>query len=61
MSTNTAAAWDVRVTHLVAKFPEWGRSAISELRYPPRRWLRLLVAVLLIAGGIMSILPVLGL
>jgi hypothetical protein len=61
VSVRTAAAWDARVAHLVAKLPDRGKSAIEWLRHPPRRWPRLLAAVLLIVGGVFSILPVLGL
>src|SRR3954454_24323770 len=61
MSASTAAAWDARVAQLLTKLPDRARSAIEWLRQPPRRWPRLLAAVLLIAGGIFSILPILGL
>ena len=61
MSASTAAAWDARVAHLLTKLPDRARSAIEWLRHPPHRWWRLLAAVLLIAGGIFSILPILGL
>src|SRR3954447_23855209 len=61
MSANIAAAWDARVARLLTRLPDRGRSAIAWLRHPPRRWPRLLAAILLIAGGIFSILPVLGL
>jgi hypothetical protein len=61
MSATIAAAWDARVAQLVTRLPDRGRSAIEWLRHPPRRWPRLLAAVALIAGGIFSILPVLGL
>ncbi|MFC7473622.1 hypothetical protein ACFQS7_04605 [Dankookia sp. GCM10030260] len=61
MSVTTAAAWDSRVARLLTRLPERGRSAIEWLRHPPRRWLRLPSAVVLIGGGIFSILPVLGL
>jgi hypothetical protein len=61
MSASTAAAWDARVAHLLTKLPDRAKPAVGWLRYPPRRWPRLLAATLLIAGGICSILPVLGL
>jgi hypothetical protein len=61
MSTSTAAAWDARVAHLLAKLPDRGRLAIEWLRHPPRRWPRLLAAVAFIVGGIFSLLPILGL
>ena len=61
MSASTAAAWDARVAHLLTKLPNRGRSAIEWLRHPPRRWPRLLAAVGLVTGGILSILPIFGL
>jgi hypothetical protein len=61
MSASTAAAWDARVAHLLGKLPDRARSAIDRLRNPPRRWVRLLTAMLLIVGGIFSLLPILGL
>jgi hypothetical protein len=61
MSASTSAAWDAVVAHLLTKVPDRARSGIEWLRHPPRRWLRLLAAMLLITGGILSILPVLGL
>ena len=61
MSASTAAAWDARVAHLLTKLPDRARSAIEWLRHPPRRWLRLVAAMLLISGGVLSLLPVLGL
>jgi hypothetical protein len=61
MSAAAAAAWDARVAHLLTKLPERARSGIGWLRHPPRRWPRLLAAMLLVAGGVCSILPVLGL
>jgi hypothetical protein len=61
VSASTAAAWEARVAHLLTKLPVRGKSAVEWLRHPPRRWPRLLAAVLLIVGGISSILPILGL
>jgi hypothetical protein len=61
MSASIAAAWDARVAHLLTRLPDRGRSTVEWLRHPPRRWPRLLAAVALVAGGIFSILPVLGL
>ena len=61
MSATTAADWDTRVAHFLTKLPPRARSAVGWLRHPRRRWLRLIVAMLLIVGGILSILPLLGL
>jgi hypothetical protein len=60
VSASTAAAWDAGVAHLMTKLPHRGRSAVEWLRHPPRRWPRLLAAVLFILGGVLSILPILG-
>ncbi|GJE42621.1 hypothetical protein [Methylobacterium soli] len=59
--TVTAADWDARVTRLSKKMPDSLRKAVDWLREPSRLWIRLIAAVLLILGGIFSILPVLGL
>jgi hypothetical protein len=64
MDTTIAAterAWDTRVARLLPKLPDRGRHAVEWLRVPSRRWLRLGVAVLLILGGFLSVLPVFGL
>jgi len=48
-------AWfETRLSPRAAKFIGW-------LRQPSSRWVRIPVAILLIVGGIFSILPVLGL
>lgn len=57
----TPQDWDKRVTDLSAKLPERARRAVDWLREPSRFWIRLMAALLLILGGIFSILPVLGL
>ena len=57
----TERAWDARVARLLAKLPDRMQSGVEWLREPPRRWLRLGAAVLLVLGGFLSILPVFGL
>ena len=57
----TAQDWDARVDRACAKLPERGRRIVAWLREPARFPVRVLAAVLLILGGIFSILPVLGL
>ncbi|WP_430912604.1 hypothetical protein [Methylobacterium sp. sgz302541] len=59
--TCTAEDWDARITRLSAKLPPRGRRWIAWLREPSRKPLRLVAAVLLVIGGLFSILPVLGL
>ncbi|MBD8908764.1 hypothetical protein MZTS_19105 [Methylorubrum zatmanii] len=57
----TARDWDERVDRACRKLPERAQRAVQWLREPARFLLRLLAAILLILGGIFSILPVLGL
>lgn len=59
-STVTAADWDARVHRLSAKLPRRGQATVEWLREPSRLWVRAIAGVLLILGGIFSILPVLG-
>lgn len=59
--TVTPEDWDARVTHLSGKLPPRIRDAVAWLREPSRRWIRIGAALLLILGGVFSILPVLGL
>ena len=61
MSTEMAKAWDTRVTHVVTKLPRRVRAAVEWIRYPARKRVRLVAAVLLVLGGILSILPIFGL
>lgn len=61
MDLQIAAAWDVRVTHLLTKLPRRVQSGVAWLRLPSRKLWRLLGGMVLIIGGIFSILPVLGL
>jgi hypothetical protein len=46
--------------HLEREVPESVARVIRRLRHPHARWVRIPVGVLLIAGGIFSILPLLG-
>jgi len=57
----TARDWDERVDRASQKLPESVQRGVAWLREPPRFPVRLLAAILLILGGIFSILPVLGL
>lgn len=60
-SDDPAAAWDRRVERALALAPDPLRRAVAWLREPRRRWLRLPAGLALILGGVLSILPVLGL
>ena len=57
----TAEDWDARVTRVSEKMPDRLRRAVAWLREPSRLWIRIVAAILLILGGLFSILPVLGL
>lgn len=59
--TVTAAHWDARVDRLSAKLPDRVRRIVDWLREPSRLWVRGGAAILLMLGGIFSILPILGL
>ncbi|RYJ03387.1 MAG: hypothetical protein EON47_04250 [Acetobacteraceae bacterium] len=56
-----AAAWDARVAHLLTRLPLRVQSGVAWLRHPSRKAWRLLAGVLLILGGMLAILPILGL
>lgn len=56
-----AAAWDARVARSLAHLPGRLRGVVEWLRVPSRRGLRRMAGVLFILGGLLSILPVLGL
>lgn len=55
-----AKAWDARIERALARAPGRIGSAVRYLRAPSRRFLRIAVAALLVLGGLLSILPVLG-
>lgn len=57
----TAADWDERVERLTGRLPARVRDAVTWLREPSRRPMRLAAALALIGGGVLSFLPVLGL
>ena len=56
-----AHLYDDRLERLLDRLPPRWRSALRWLRHPSARWARIPAAVLLIFGGLLSILPVLGL
>lgn len=56
------ALWDARVERCEQHLPGWWlRKGLEGVRAPRRGWLRVPLALLLVAGGFLSILPVLGL
>ncbi|TGD99886.1 hypothetical protein EU555_11370 [Methylobacterium nonmethylotrophicum] len=56
-----AAAWDARIARLLELLPRRVGDAVTWLRAPSRRWVRIPAALLLIVGGFLAILPVFGL
>lgn len=56
-----AADWDARVERLANRLPARLRDAVTWLRKPSRRPVRLAAALALIGGGLLSFLPILGL
>jgi hypothetical protein len=55
-----AAQREQRLQRLINRLPSRLRSTAMWLRQPSRRWLRTCVGVLLIAGSLLSVLPVFG-
>jgi hypothetical protein len=54
------AKHDWRLDRLIAHLPKGIQPIVRWLRLPSARWIRLPVGVLLIAGGLFSVLPLLG-
>jgi hypothetical protein len=52
---------DPRLASLIARLPQRLQTAVGWLRRPSSRWARIPAGVLLIFGGLLSILPILGL
>jgi len=52
---------DKRLERLIDRLPRFLRSSVRWLRQPSLIWLRIPAGVLLIAGGLLSFLPLLGL
>jgi hypothetical protein len=57
---NLALAWDARIEGLLARLPARVAAAIAWLRKPSRYVVRFGAGILLVLGGVFSILPVLG-
>lgn len=56
-----AEDWDERVDGWVSQLPDRARATVDWLREPSRSLIRVGAALLFIIGGLLSILPVLGL
>jgi hypothetical protein len=54
-------AGDHRLERLIDRLPRFLRSSVRWLRQPSLIWLRIPAGILLIAGGLLSFLPILGL
>ena len=61
MSGKDEARLNRHFERLERKLPAWFARSIRWLRVPSSRWIRLPVGLLLIAGGVFSVLPLLGL
>ncbi|HTO65507.1 MAG TPA: hypothetical protein VMM15_30125 [Bradyrhizobium sp.] len=60
-SSGRHPAGDWRVEALIDRLPQRLRPTLRSLRQPSRRWLRIPAGFLLILGGLLAVLPVLGL
>lgn len=60
MAKSDAQRLDRKLDELTAKLPDWIARAVCWLRSPGARWVRVPIALLLIAGGFVGFLPVLG-
>ena len=56
----TARQREQRLEQLIGRLPRTLQPIVRWLRRPSSRWVRLPAGVLLIAGGLLSILPLLG-
>jgi hypothetical protein len=61
MSGKDEARLNRRLDRVERRLPRWLGRGMGRLREPTSRWVRVPVGILLIVGGIFSILPVLGL
>ena len=59
-STDSAARREQRLQGLIDRLPLTLRRVVRWLRRPSSRWVRLPAGVLLVCGGLLSILPLLG-
>jgi hypothetical protein len=59
-STDSAARREQCLQRLIDRLPPTLRRVVRLLRRPSSRWVRLPAGVLLVCGGLLSILPLLG-
>lgn len=60
MVDHDTARLDRQMRRLERRLPAWAARLLRRLRQPSSRWVRLPAGVLLLVGGILSILPFLG-
>ena len=60
MARSDAQRLDRKLDQLAGGLPDWIARAVRWLRSPGARWVRVPIALLLIAGGCVGFLPVLG-
>jgi len=60
MASSDAQRLHRRLDQFADKLPDWIGRVVQWLRSPGARWLRVPIALLLIAGGCVGFLPVLG-
>lgn len=61
MSAEAKAELDRHFDWIAERLPEKGARFVRWVRQPSSRWVRIPLALLLVAGGILSFLPILGL
>ncbi|KJC52326.1 hypothetical protein [Bradyrhizobium sp. LTSP857] len=59
-TTGQMAGGDLRLDKLVRRLPQRMGDTVSYLLKPSSRWVRIPAGALLVVGGVLSILPVLG-
>lgn len=60
MVDHDIARLDRQMRRLERKLPAWAARLLRWLRQPSSRWVRLPAGILLLVGGVLSILPFLG-
>ena len=60
-STSVALQHEHRLERLIDRLPGRLRATVRWLRRPSSRWVRIPAGLLLIAGGVLAVLPLLGL
>ena len=61
MPDRDAVKLDRKLDRFADKLPNWAARWLRWLRTPSSRWVRIPLAILLIGGGFLSVLPIFGL